>query len=204
MTLIEPGRKAPAIRLKDQSGRTRSLKDLAGRMLVLYFYPKDDTPTCTTEACDFRDHLPDFRKVKATVVGISPDDPASHRRFIDRHDLNVILLADEPGPDGVPPVCRAYGVWADKMMFGRRVKGVVRTTYLIDGSGVVLRRWDRVRVKGHVRDVLETIRLHGDGDGKVRRAQRRGRRDSQPAFTPIRGPAAARRPRATGAPGRSR
>jgi peroxiredoxin Q/BCP len=193
MPRIEPGSRAPAFSIPDQDGRTRALKDYAGRPVVLYFYPGDDTPTCAQEACDFRDHLPDFRKVKAVVIGISPNDPDSHRRFVAKHDLNMTLLADVPGDDGVPSTCDAYGTWGGKSMFGRRFQGVIRTTYLIGPDGRVVRRWDNVRVKGHVRRVLDAVHaLEGSAVRKHPKA-RKGRRDTDPAYGPVRGPGSDRR-----------
>ncbi|MBX3357055.1 MAG: peroxiredoxin [Phycisphaeraceae bacterium] len=159
MPLIDPGDKAPRFDLPDQNGKARSLKDYAGRIVVLMFYPKDDTPTCTVEACNFRDHHPDFSKVKATILGISPDDSESHKKFDRTHALGFTLLADTGRTsEGAPIVCDAYGVWQNKVMFGRRYKGVVRTTYLIDKNGIVRHRWDHVKVAGHVPAVLAAVK----------------------------------------------
>ncbi len=161
MALIEVGSKAPAFTLRDQRGRLHALGDYAGRTLVLYFYPKDDTTGCTAEACQFRDHQPDFSKIKAAVLGVSPDPEDSHRSFADKHGLNFPLLADLPDADGNPPVCRAYGVWQEKSMYGRKYMGVARTTYLIGADGVVKRRWDSVKVPGHSGEVLDAVKaLH--------------------------------------------
>ena len=152
MPAIEPGRKAPAFSLQDQSGKTHRLKDYAGRPLVLYFYPKDDTPGCTREACAFRDALPGFRKGKAVVLGVSILDTASKAKFAQKHKLNFPLLAD---PDH--EVAEKYGAWKKKSMYGKTFMGLARTTYLIGPDGVVARRWDNVKVDGHAEAVLEAV-----------------------------------------------
>ena len=152
MPAIEPGGKAPAFSLQDQSGKTHRLKDYAGRPVVLYFYPKDDTPGCTREACDFRDALPDFKKGKVAVLGVSILDTASKAKFARKHKLNFPLLAD---PDH--KVADAYGAWKKKSMYGKSFMGLARTTYLIGPDGVVARRWDNVKVDGHAEAVLEAV-----------------------------------------------
>jgi thioredoxin-dependent peroxiredoxin len=157
MPLINPGSKAPDFTLPDQNGAHRSLSDFAGRSLILYFYPKDDTSGCTAEACAFRDGLPAFNSAKAAIVGVSPDSEASHAKFARKYNLNFTLLADVPGPDGTPGVCDDYGVWHEKSMYGKTYMGVVRTTYLIDAKGVVRRRWDKVSVTGHADEVLAEL-----------------------------------------------
>jgi peroxiredoxin Q/BCP len=119
---------------------------------VLYFYPKDNTPGCTTEACSFRDANADFAKRSAAVLGVSPDDEASHANFAGKFDLPFPLLADTD-----TAVCRKYGVWGEKNMYGRKFMGVVRTTYLIDPAGKVARRWDKVKVANHEADVLAAL-----------------------------------------------
>jgi len=161
MALIEAGRKAPAFTLADQAGRRHALKDYAGRPVVLYFYPKDNTSGCTKEACGFRDLLPRFRRVKAAVLGVSPDSEKSHAKFAEQHGLKFTLLSDVPGDDGTPKVCEQYGAWQEKSMYGRKYMGIVRTTYLIDGKGKVARRWDKVKVSGHVEEVLEAVKALG-------------------------------------------
>ena len=153
MTLIDEGRKAPAFGLADQDGKTHRLADYAGRPVIMYFYPKDDTPGCTKESCAFRDNLPKFKKSKAAVLGISILDQASKKRFADKFDLNFPLLADA-GHE----VAEKYGVWQKKSLYGRQFMGIVRTTYLIGGDGKVARRWDNVKVDGHAEDVLEAVR----------------------------------------------
>ncbi|MAH66841.1 MAG: thioredoxin-dependent thiol peroxidase [Phycisphaerae bacterium] len=159
MSLIEVGRKAPAFTLPDQDGAKHALKDLAGSPVILFFYPKDDTSGCTKEACQFRDQLPDFKKVKTRIFGISPDSVESHRKFVDKHELNFTLLADAARDgDENPKICLKYGVWQEKSMYGRKYMGVVRTTYLIGPDGKVAERWDKVKVPGHADAVLEAVR----------------------------------------------
>jgi len=152
MALIEPGQKAPTFSLTDQDGAVHRLTDYAGRPVVLYFYPKDDTPGCTTEACDFRDNLPQFKKSKAAVLGVSILDEASKARFAAKHQLTFPLLADADHA-----VAEKYGVWQKKSMYGRTFMGLARTTYLIGGDGKVVKRWDNVKVNGHADAVLEAL-----------------------------------------------
>ena len=152
MPLVEPGRKAPAFSLEDQDGKTHTLKGYAGRTIVLYFYPKDDTPGCTREACDFRDALPDFKEGKSVVLGVSILDTASKARFARKHKVNFPLLAD---PDH--EVAEKYGAWKKKSMYGKSFMGLARMTFLIGPDGAVIRRWDNVKVDGHVDAVLEAV-----------------------------------------------
>jgi thioredoxin-dependent peroxiredoxin len=152
MALIETGKKAPAFALNDQNGKTHRLADYAGRPVVLYFYPKDDTPGCTKETCDFRDNLPQFKKSKAAVFGVSILDEASKARFATKYDVTFPLLADEDHA-----VAEKYGVWQQKSLYGRKFMGNVRTTYLIDADGKVARRWDNVKVDGHAEEVLRAV-----------------------------------------------
>ncbi|MFI5374761.1 MAG: thioredoxin-dependent thiol peroxidase [Candidatus Rokuibacteriota bacterium] len=152
MPLVEPGRKAPAFALPDQDGKTHRLRDYAGRALILYFYPKDDTPGCTREACAFRDALPDFKKGRAAVLGVSVLDTASKARFARKHELNFPLLAD---PEHT--VADKYGAWQKKSLYGRTYMGVARMTYLIGPDGKVVRRWDNVKVDRHAADVLQAV-----------------------------------------------
>jgi len=161
MPLIEPGKKAPAFSAKDQDGQAHRLSDFAGKPVVLYFYPKDDTSGCTKEACAFRDLKPDFSKAKAAVLGVSPDDEKSHGKFVLKHELNFTLLADVAPEGGEPAICAKYGVWQEKSMYGRKYMGVVRTTYLIDAAGKVARRWDNVKVPGHAEEVLAAVKALG-------------------------------------------
>ena len=151
--LVAPGKKAPAFSLKDQHGKVHGLADYAGRPVVLYFYPKDDTSGCTREASAFRDALPRFKASKAVVLGVSILDEASKARFADKYDLNFPLLAD---PDHT--VADRYGVWQRKSLYGRSFMGLVRTTYLIGSDGKIVRRWDKVKVDGHAEEVLEAVK----------------------------------------------
>jgi thioredoxin-dependent peroxiredoxin len=153
MSLIDPGRKAPAFTLKDQSGTAHTLSEHEGQPVVLYFYPKDDTPGCTQETCDFRDKLPQFKKSKAAVYGISILDEKSKAKFAAKHNVNFPLLADADHA-----VAEKYGVWQEKSRYGRKYMGIARTTYLIGAEGKVARRWDNVKVDGHVDEVAEALK----------------------------------------------
>ena len=153
MPLINEGKTAPAFSLNDQDGKTQRLADYAGRPVVLYFYPKDDTPGCTKESCQFRDNLPKFKKSKAVVLGMSVLDSASKAKFADKYGLKFPLLADEDHA-----VMEKYGVWQEKSMYGKKYMGVARITYLIDGSGTVVKRWDNVKPDVHADEVLAALR----------------------------------------------
>ena len=152
MPLIDPGKKAPSFTLKDQDEKTHTLSDYEGRPVVLYFYPKDDTPGCTAEACAFRDNLPKFKPGKAAILGVSILDEASKSKFAAKYDLNFPLLAD---PDH--GVADKYGAWQERSMYGRTYMGVARVTYLIGPDGKVVRRWDKVKVEGHADEVLAAV-----------------------------------------------
>jgi peroxiredoxin Q/BCP len=152
MPLIDPGKKAPAFTLKDQAGKVHRLSDYAGQPVVLYFYPKDDTPGCTTESCAFESNLPKFRKSRAAVLGASILDEQSKARFADKHGLTFPLLAD-----AAHEVAEKYGVWQEKSNYGKKYMGIARTTYLIGGDGKVARRWDNVKVDGHAEAVLQAV-----------------------------------------------
>ena len=156
MPLIEPGKSAPVFTLRDQENRQYKLSDYKGRPIVLYFYPKDDTPGCTAESCDFRDRLPRFKKSDAEVFGISILDEKSKAKFAAKHGLNFPLLADADHD-----VAEKYGVWQEKARYGRKYMGIVRTTYLIGPDGKVARRWDQVNVNGHADDVLSAVQELG-------------------------------------------
>ena len=161
---IDTGKKAPAFSLKDQEGSTHKLADYAGKPLVIFFYPKDDTSGCTKEACAFRDLKGDFAKAGAEVLGISILDTKSKAKFAGKHDLNFPLLADDAvGDDGkpAPKIADKYGVWVEKSMYGKTYMGINRTTYLIGPDGKVARRWDKVKVPGHADEVLEAARELG-------------------------------------------
>jgi len=152
MPLIEPGQKAPDFSLNDQNRGPHSLAAYAGRPVVLYFYPKDDTPGCTTETCEFRDNLPRFETTNAVVLGASILDEASKAKFAAKHNVTFPLLADEDHA-----VAEKYGVWQEKSQYGRTFMGIVRTTYLIGPDGKVVRRWDNVKVDGHAAEVLQAV-----------------------------------------------
>src|SRR5579862_5314559 len=148
------GKKAPAFELFDADGKTVALKDLIGSgNLVLYFYPKDMTPGCTAQACSFRDNIAPIRKLGAKVVGISGDSADSHGKFIAKHELNFPLLAD-PGNK----VCKLYGVYKMKSLYGRQFMGIERTTFIIDKVGVVRRVFPKVKVNGHTEEVLAALK----------------------------------------------
>ncbi len=147
---LDVGDKAPTFTLQTDGGGEISLKDLKGETVILYFYPKDDTSGCTAEACAFRDALPDFSKVNATVIGVSKDPVKKHDKFKNKYDLTFPLASDEDGK-----VCDAYGTWVEKSMYGRKYMGIDRSTFLIDGNGVIRAIWRKVKVPGHVDEVLK-------------------------------------------------
>lgn len=155
MTLIE-GKRAPDFSLVNENGETVHLKDFRGRYVILYFYPKDMTPGCTTEACDFRDKHEDFSHLNAVVLGVSPDDAKKHAKFIDKHGLPFSLLVDE---DHV--AAEAYGVWVLKKMYGREYMGIERSTFLIDEEGNLMKQWRKVRVKNHIEEVYTFLAEEG-------------------------------------------
>lgn len=146
------GEKAPAFEAPDQNGKMRSLHEFKGQRLVLYFYPKDDTPGCTKEACAFRDRAAELKKLGAIVLGVSADSSASHAKFRDKYSLNFPLLADESHE-----VAEKYGAWREKNMYGKKSMGIQRSTYLIDAQGKVARVWKKVSVDGHDAEVLEAL-----------------------------------------------
>lgn len=147
------GSEAPNFTLHNQHGERVSLSDFKGKKVILYFYPKDMTPGCTTEACDFRDAHKDFSALNAVIIGVSPDPAARHTKFIDKYELPFALLADE-----THEAAESYGVWQLKKNFGKEYMGIVRSTFLIDEAGVVTNEWRNVRVKDHIATVLETLR----------------------------------------------
>ncbi len=149
---VAEGSKAPAFSLTDDSGKVVSSASLTGKPYVLYFYPKDDTPGCTKEACDFRDNLRAFNDQKLRVLGVSPDDPSRHVKFKQEYGLTFTLLSDTE-----KTLANAYGVWVEKQNYGRTYMGVERSTFLIDKSGKIKKAWHRVRVAGHVADVLASL-----------------------------------------------
>jgi thioredoxin-dependent peroxiredoxin len=149
---IEEGSKAPAFSLPTYGEKKISLKDFSGKFVVLYFYPKDLTPGCTTEACDFRDSVGELKKRDAVVLGISRDPVKKHESFRDKHALNFPLLSDENGK-----VCEAYGVWKEKSLYGRKFMGIERTTFVIDPAGKILKIFPKVKVTNHVATILELL-----------------------------------------------
>ncbi len=150
---IEVGKQAPAFTLTADDGKKVKLSDLKGSPVVLYFYPKDDTPGCTKEACAFRDRKAEMEQLGAKVLGVSPDSVESHVKFRDKFDLNFPLLAD---PDHA--VADKYGAWREKNMYGKKSMGIQRSTYLIDAAGKVAKVWPRVQVDGHDDDVIEALK----------------------------------------------
>jgi peroxiredoxin Q/BCP len=152
MARLEAGDKAPAFTLPDQDEKKVSLKDFKGETTVVYFYPADDTPGCTKEACQFNDNLRAFSRAKVNVVGISPDGAAKHTKFRAKYGLKFPLLSD---PDHA--VMEAYGAWGEKTMYGKKTVGTIRSTFLIDGKGVITRAWYNVRADGHAAKVLEEL-----------------------------------------------
>ncbi len=156
---IEEGREAPDFTLPADDGTEVKLSALRGNPVVLYFYPRDDTPGCTVEACSFRDRKEELARRGAQVLGISPDDVASHSRFRDKFQLNFPLLADKDHQ-----VAEQYGAWREKVRFGKKSMGIQRSTYLVDGEGIVRKVWKNVKVEGHDEQVLEALgALAGQG-----------------------------------------
>ena len=146
--MLNVGDTVPDFCLPNQDEEEICLRDIRGRWIVLYFYPKDNTPGCTTEACDFTAALPDFEGLDAIVLGVSPDSPKKHRNFIEKKELKITLLADEE-----KELCSTFGVWQRKKNYGREYMGVVRSTFIIDPDGKIAAKWEKVRVKGHVEAV---------------------------------------------------
>lgn len=147
------GRKAPDFTLPAGDGTTFTLSEQKGKKVVVYFYPKDQTPTCTQQACHFRDDYGAFAELGVVVVGISPDDPKSHARFAEKQSLPFPLLSDE-----TLKVCKKYDVWKLKKMYGREYMGVERSTFLIDEAGKLRKEWRKVRIKNHIADILEAVK----------------------------------------------
>ena len=150
--MLKEGTTAPAFKTTDQNGETVSLKDLRGQKVVLYFYPKDDTPGCTKEACSFRDAYSKFKKQDITVLGVSPDKEASHQKFVTKYQLPFTLLADTDHS-----IAESYGVWGEKKFMGRTYMGVHRTTFLIDEKGKIRKIFEKVEPEDHASEVLEAF-----------------------------------------------
>jgi len=146
--MLKVGDKAPEFCLPNQDDTEMCLRDVLGSWIVLYFYPKDNTPGCTTEACEFTEAEPEFVDMGAIIFGVSPDSPKKHRNFIEKKELGITLLSDED-----KSVCEQYGVWQLKKNYGREYMGVVRSTFIINPDGEIAEIWDKVRVKGHVEAV---------------------------------------------------
>lgn len=151
---LEIGATAPDFSVPTETGEILSLSALKGKQVVLYFYPKDDTPGCTIEAKDFRDHIEDFKSASTVVIGVSKDSVKSHEKFVEKLCLPFSLASDEHST-----MCEDYGVWVEKNMYGKKYMGIERTTFLIDAKGVITAIWRKVKVEGHVAEVLEAA--HG-------------------------------------------
>lgn len=152
MTILEEGKKAPAFTLPTDDGKTVSLKDYQGQKLVLYFYPKDDTSGCTAQACAFTENLSAFKKLKTAVLGVSRDSIKKHQKFREKYGLNFPLASDEDAK-----ILEKYGVWVEKSMYGRKYMGIERTTFLIGEDGKIEKIWRKVKVPGHIDDILATL-----------------------------------------------
>lgn len=176
---VTAGQKAPSFKAKDQNGATVSLADFKGKYVVLYFYPKDNTPGCTVEACAFRDDYSHLTKAGAVVLGVSPDSEKSHQNFIAKFNLPFPLLVDTDHS-----LAEAYGAWGEKSLYGRKFLGIIRSTLLIAPDGSVAQAWPKVKVDGHSEDVLAAIEAHQSGEAPA------------PAKKPVakKAPAAAKKP----------
>ena len=152
-TTLDVGSPAPAFSLPDETGTTRSLNDFKGQKVVLYFYPKDDTPGCTMEAKDFAAKHAEFVQAGAVILGVSKDNQSKHDKFKCKYNLPFSLLSDTEGE-----ACAAYGVWAQKSMFGKKYMGIQRATFLIDADGTIAKIWPKVKVTGHASDVLKAVK----------------------------------------------
>ena len=150
---VEEGKKAPDFSAATDGGKKLKLSELRGKPVILYFYPKDDTTGCTAEACGFRDQLPDFGKLKTTVIGVSKDSVDKHDKFKKKYDLNFPLVSDGDGK-----ICEKYGTWVQKTLYGRKYMGIERATFLIDKDGVIAKAWHKVKVAGHVDEVADALK----------------------------------------------
>jgi peroxiredoxin Q/BCP len=155
MTQLTEGEKAPDFKSKDQNGKVVSLKDFRGKKVVLYFYPEDDTPTCTVEACNLRDNYEDLRKAGFVVLGVSPDDKNKHKKFEEKYELPFTLLED---PEKT--IIDAYGVWGEKNMYGRKYMGLFRTTFLIDEEGMIFKIFKKPKSKIHSEEILKAVGIN--------------------------------------------
>lgn len=154
--MVEVGKKAPSFSLKDQDGNKVSLSELKGKNVVLYFYPKDNTSGCTKEACNFRDHFPNFGRLDAVIIGVSPDSVESHKKFATKYNLPFRLLSDEK-----KELVEKYGVWKEKSMYGRKYMGVERSTFIIDKTGRVRNIFRKVKVADHNKEVIKALKELG-------------------------------------------
>ena len=155
MAALKNGSKAPDFTLPTDGGGSVTLSALKGQPVVLYFYPKDDTPGCTQESCDFRDNMTALKRLKVQVIGISKDSVKKHDKFKDKYELNFPLASDEEGS-----VCEKYGVWVEKSMYGKKYMGIERSTFLIDAEGKIAHMWRKVSVTDHVTEVLQVLKDH--------------------------------------------
>ena len=151
--MLESGDKVPNFNLPINGGGKLALKDIKGKKTVMYFYPRDMTPGCTTEAQDFRDRIEDFEKADAVVVGVSKDSVKRHDNFVEKQNLPFQLISDEDGT-----LCEDFGVWVEKNMYGRKYMGIQRATFVIDTKGVIRHAWPKVKVKGHADEVLDVVK----------------------------------------------
>ncbi|WEG12265.1 thioredoxin-dependent thiol peroxidase [Pullulanibacillus sp. KACC 23026] len=156
--MLEAGQKAPDFSLQATNGDMLTMDEFKGKNVVLYFYPKDMTPGCTTEACDFRDHHAGFAEINTVVLGVSADPVSDHEKFTEKHALPFPLLADVDHK-----LCEAYGVWQEKTNFGKKYMGIVRATFVIDKEGVIRKVWPKVKVEGHVQEVYNYIKENLEG-----------------------------------------
>jgi len=150
MTTLSEGQKAPDFKAKDQNGNSVSLKDFRGKKVVLYFYPQDDTPTCTIEACNLRDNYADLKKAGFAVLGVSPDDIKSHKKFEEKYELPFTLIEDTD-----KKIIEKYGVWGEKNMYGKKYMGLLRTTFIIDENGTIIKIFKKPKSKIHSEEILK-------------------------------------------------
>ena len=151
--MMEPGQEAPVFSMPDQDGKIHALSDYRGQWVILYFYPKDMTPGCTIEACNFRDDFPAFNELDAVILGVSKDSVTRHAKFAGKYNLPFTLLSDEDGS-----VCEAYGVWQEKSLYGKKYMGINRSTFVIDPEGIVARIYPKVKVKEHATELLQALK----------------------------------------------
>lgn len=146
------GDPAPHFSMLDGEGNTHNLSDYKGKKLIIYFYPRDNTPGCTQESCDFRDNFPDFKKLNTAILGVSKDSAKSHQKFTAKYDFPFPLLVDED-----TKLCQAFGSWVEKSMYGKKYMGIDRSTFLIDESGKIQHMWRKVKVKNHIAEILDVL-----------------------------------------------